>query len=140
MNMQWLKITLCTLAVLVVSTIGFGRPPTPQEALEYAKSVVLVKRVLKDNKIHSYVKEVWRFDPSAGTPPVVGSEYGRPMPYDSRMQHPERDGIVFKFGADRPSELTIGWTIPVTEDGMVFPFQGHIDGVRMVVKNTNPKE
>jgi hypothetical protein len=123
-----------------VETIVFGEPTMPQQALKYAKSVVLVKRVVKDNQVYSYVKEVWRLDPNTGTPPQVGSEYGHPMPnYSAHVSRvAERDAIVFKFGADCPKELPAGWTIQVVENGMVTPFEMDVDDVRTAVKETKP--
>src|SRR3954465_869205 len=102
MNTQRLRGMFGVLVALVTATIGFGSPPTMEQALDYANSVVLLKRVVKDNKIHAYVKEVWRFDPNAGPPPAVGAEYREPMPNDPRNQFPERDGIAFTFGKGRP--------------------------------------
>lgn len=134
--MTWLRVMLCAFAALMMAAVGFGMPPTPQQALEHAKAVVLVRRVVKDNQIHAYVKEVWRAGPNAGTPPRVGSEYRDPMPYDSRMRFPERDEIVFDFGEDRPKGFPVRWRIQVTEDGIVLPFQMDVDGVRMAVKKT----
>lgn len=140
MNTPWLKGTLCTLAALAAATIAFAAAPTPREALEDAKSVVLVQRVLKeDNKIHSYVKEVWRIDPDAAALPPVGSEYRDPIPYNSRNQYPERDGIVFAFGKDRPTGLPIVWIIPVVETGLVHPFEMDVENVRRAVMKTPPK-
>lgn len=127
MNMQQLRVIFYVVAALVITTIGFGSPPTPQQALEYAKSVVLVKRVVQDNHIRSYVKEVWRFGSDAEMPPPAGSDYGKAMPYDSRMRFPERDAIVFNFGADRPEGLPTMWAIPVTEEGLVSAFQKDVD-------------
>jgi hypothetical protein len=139
MNMPWLRVTFCAFAALVMATIGFGEPPTPNQALEYAKSVVLVKRVVQENQVHQYVIEVWRFDANAGTPPPVGSEDRNPMPYDPRNQHPERDGIVFTFGQDRPKGLPNGWIIPVMENGMVPPFEMDVNDVRTAVMKAKPK-
>jgi hypothetical protein len=140
MYTKWLRVVFCTLTVLVTATIGFCAPPTPQQALEYAKSVVLVQRVVRDNQIRSYVKEVWRLDPNAGAPPPIGSEYGSAIPYDPQMRHPERDGIVFGFGENRPKGLPIGWRAQVMENGMVYPFEMDVNAVRTAVKNTTPKE
>ena len=142
-NLHIKKIPLALLAV-TLATIGFSappapQPPTPEEALDYAKSVVWVKRVVEGGKIHSYVKEIWRFDAKAGTPPAVGSEFGIAMPYNSMMKFPERDGIVFNFGSDRPKGLPMGWGIQVAESGMVFPFHMNVDSVRSAVKSTDPK-
>jgi hypothetical protein len=139
MTKQRLRVTFSALAALAMATVLFGKPPTPQQALEYAKSVVLVKRVVQDNQIRAYVKEVWRFDTGAGAPPPVGSEYGDAMPLDPRMQYPERDGIVFWFGDDRPKGMPIMWRIPVMEDGLVHPFDMDVDEVRAAVRRTNPK-
>ena len=134
--MQPKKATFSVLLALVLASVGFGRPPTPDIALQYAKEVVFVKRVLVNEEIRSYVKEVWRFDPKAGPPPAVGSEFGRRLPYDPRMQHPERDGIEFTFGADRPAGLTPRWGIQVLEDGMVLPFNATVGKVRSKVEAT----
>lgn len=165
MNMKQLRMTFCSVSALVLATLGSGAPPTPDQALEFATSVVLVKRVVQDNQIHSYVKEVWRFDSSAGPLLPVGSAYGRPRPYDSRMRFPERDAIVFEFRADRPKGLPNRWVLPVTEDGRVSTFLKEVDygrkglrgvadtatlsevrseamsvdEVRMAVKSTQPK-
>jgi hypothetical protein len=138
MPFKKLKIIVCALAALVTTIVMRGAPPTPEEALEYAKTVVLVRRVLKDNLIHSYVKEIWRYAADAGSPPPVGSEYRDAMPYDERAQHPERDGIVFTFAKDRPQGLPLGWIIPVMEDGRVFPFQLDVKSVKIAVEKTKP--
>ncbi len=44
---------LCAFAALVTATMGFGNPPTMEEALDYAKAVVLFNRVVKDGNIHA---------------------------------------------------------------------------------------
>lgn len=123
MNVKKLRTVFCTTAALVLATISLSAPPTPEEALEYATSVVLVKRALHDNQIYSYVKEVWRFGSHTETLPPVGLSYGTPMTYDPRMRFVERDAIVFEFGADRPKGLPNSWRIPVTEKGLVPGFQ-----------------
>lgn len=61
------------------------------------------------------------------------------MPYDPGMKFAERDGIVFRFGSDRPKELPIGWGVQVNERGMVIPFQLSVNSVRTAVKSTDPK-
>jgi hypothetical protein len=114
-------------------------PPTPQELFDFATSVVLVKRVVQDNQVHSYVKEVWRFDPDAATPPEVGSEYGEPRPYVSDMQYPELDWIVFILGKNRPKGVIGSLQIPVTESGMVGPFRMNVEDLRTALKKTKPK-
>jgi len=164
MNAKPLRIIFCTVAALVSATIGFGDPPTPEQALEYARSVVLVKRVVQGNQIHSYVKEIWRSGTDVGTPPPVGSSYGMPLPYDAPMRFPERDAIVFEFGADRPKGFPNRWGVTVMEQGLVSQFQKvsyertglrgmndmdtiaravseamSVDEVRQAVKNTKPK-
>ena len=135
-------ITIVTViaAMLLAHVVGWANPPTPQQALEYAKSVIRVKRVLKDNQVHSYVKEIWRFDPAAGTPPAIGSEYEAPMPYNPNTMHPERDGIIFRFGADRPEGLPIGWGVQVMENGMVLPFRMYVESLRSAVAKTKQKQ
>lgn len=141
MKTPWLKTTLAGAAALITATLAFGAPPTPQQALTYATKVVWVRRVLQGNQIHSYVREVWRFAPSEGAPPPVGSEYGRPMPYDPRMRNPDRDGIIFAFGANRPKGMVLGWGIQVMEDGTVYPFGGEtVDQIRADVRASTPKE
>ena len=127
MNLKQLRMTFCSVSALVLASLGSGAPTTPDQALEFATSVVLVKRVVQDHQIHSYVKEVWRFDSSAGPLPPVGTAYGRPLPYDARMRFPERDAIVFEFRADRPTGLPTRWVIPVTEEGRVSTFQKEVD-------------
>ncbi len=147
-----------------IATERFGRRPTLEQALEYARTVVLVRRVVHDNQIDSYVKEVWRWGTGAGTLPPAGSSYGMPMPYDPRLRFPERDAIVFEFGANRPKGLPTGWRIPVTREGLVPMFEkvtyeraglrwigdadtvGYavrepmtVDEVRKAVENTKPK-
>lgn len=96
---------------------------TQEEALKYAKSVVLVKRQVQGEQIRSYVKEVWRFEPGDENPPPIGSEYGRPMPYDARMRFPECDAVVFKFGANSPGASRRTWTLTVNDKGQVLPFE-----------------
>lgn len=139
MKLPKMRIVACAAIALVMAAASFGRAPSPEEALDYAKSVVLVKRVVKDKQVHAYVKEVWRFDPAAGEAPAVGAEYGTPMPYDARLQSPERDGIFFAFGPHRPKGVTPWWRIPVTEDGRVPIFHTDVEGVRAEVRSTKPK-
>lgn len=122
MNLRCVRTMFSAIAALLITTIGFGSQPTQQQALDYAKSVVLVKRVVQGDHIHAYVKEVWRLSSDVETPPVVGSEYGEAIPYDSRMKNPERDAIVFGFGSDRPKGLTMTWRIQVNEHGEVPSF------------------
>lgn len=132
-----LKRMFCVLVALAAATVGFGHAPTPQQALDYAKSVVLVRRVVKDGQVYSYVKAVWRADPNEGAP-AVGSEYGEPIPA-GRMHHADRDAILFRFGEDPPEGLPNGWGIQVAENGMVYPFQMNVDQVRVAVEETKPK-
>jgi len=139
MKASHVRAVVCALAALVIVSIGFGGPPMPQQAFDYAKSVVLVKRVVEDNQIHSYVKEVWRFDPTAGARPEVGAEYGKPTPYVAQMRYPERDGIVFILGENRPKGVTGWWGIQVMEDGMVYPFRMNVADLRTALMKTQPK-
>lgn len=97
--------------------------PDPDQALRYAKSIVLIKRVVQGDQVHSYVKEVWRFESGAEPEPSIGSNYGSPFPYDSRMRLPERDAIVFKFGADRPPGVPTTWILLIDDAGQVSPFE-----------------
>lgn len=128
------------LAAPVLAATGFGKPPTPQQALKHAKSVALVMRGVKDDRVHSYLKEVWRLDPNAaGAPPPIGSEDGDPIPYDSRMQHLNGDWIIFNFGENRPKELPVRWGSQVMEDGMAHPFQMDVPDAQTAVKKTKPK-
>jgi hypothetical protein len=119
--MKQLKLAFLAVAALVAANLGLAELPTPEQAVKHAKSVVLVKQVIRDNQIHSYVKEVWRSGPDATTPPPVGSEYGRPHPYRPSMRFPECDAIVFDFGADRVSALPNILRIVVNEERRV-PF------------------
>lgn len=172
MNPKLLKLAFWMTATLGVANLGLGAAPmrkpsmisaydlanmpTPEQAVKYAQSVVLVKRVIQDNQIYSYVKEVWRSGADA-TPPPVGSEYGRPTPYESQMRFPERDAIVFEFGTDPSKGLPNTMRIPVTEKRRVptFPEEVpvlnddgtvrrmteepmHVDDVRSRVKKTKP--
>jgi len=97
--------------------------PDPDQALRNAKSVVLVKRVVQGDQVHSFLKEVWRSKSGAQTLPPIGTDYGSPFPYDSRMRLPERDAIIFEFGADRPTGLPTTWILLVNDAGRVSPFE-----------------
>lgn len=156
-------VTLAFLALAIVgfAPLGLGQSLAREDALHYAKSVVLASQVLdlKDNQIHSYVKEVWRADPDAESVPAIGSEYGRPKRYRAGMKHPELDWIIFEFGADRPVRLPRTWGISVDAKGLVPSFLEkvpvstwesdltrwedapmHVDDVRRLVKKTTPKQ
>lgn len=174
MHTKHLKIIFCALATLGVAALGLGAVPTreplagpafgprarptPEQAVKYAHTVVLVRRVIQDNLVHSYVKEVWRSRAEA-PPPAVGSEYGRPTPCDPQMRFPERDAIVFDFGLDPAKGLAHSMRIPVNEmrrvptfleevpvlndDGLVTRMKEepmHVDDVRSMIKRTKPEK
>lgn len=126
-------------AIIAGCVSGDERPVSiADEAPQYAESVVLVRRVVSNDRVHTYVKEVWRTEPGGEQMPSDGSEYGEPVPYDARVPHPERDAIVFVFGADRPAGLPKRWTTTVTAEGLVPSFTRVVYDQRGMRGNTDP--
>lgn len=117
--MKLFLFTFCALATTLVAAPR-SRPPTPEQAVQHATSVVLVERAVMDNQIHSYVKEVWRSSPGEAVP-AVGAEYGRPTPCSPAVRFAD-DMIVFEFGPDRPADLPPSWRVNVTDKKSVPVF------------------
>ncbi len=139
------RAALCAIVALFITMTGCETsrktttPPNPQDAFDYAISAVLLTRVAHGNQIHSYVKEVWRFDSRAGMRPEIGAEYGEPKPHTKKDPHAERDAVAFKFGVEPPTGLPHELAVRVPETGIVPFFKMSVDDLRTAFKATQPK-